>query len=205
MKPPSIRHPEILLQPPDELSASRRASILDHENRLLRARLEGRGRVEADPELHRRLAEATTENHRLNVELDEARRKLDHSRGQEAELRRRLQGQTQQVVNLGDRIAAMGQQLKGHDGRMQQLSRQIGEVQRLHHDAERRADVENELREAARRIELLESELAMSHSDLAQARADLGRLLLRLRSTPLIHLFRRWSGFRIIESRWGGR
>jgi chromosome segregation ATPase len=187
------------------LSASRRASVLDHENRLLRARLEGRGRIEADPELRRRLAAATSENERLRNELDQARRNLDHSRGQEAELRRRLQGQTRQVANLGDRLAAMGEQLKGHDGRMQQLSRQIGEVQRLHHDAGQRTDVENELREATRRIELLESELDTSRSELAQARSDLGRMLLRLRSTPLIHLFRRWSGFRVIEARWSGR
>lgn len=198
MKPPSTRHSDILQRPPDELSASRRASVLDHENRLLRARLEGKGRIEADPVLRRELQEATSENRRLSVELDRVGRNLDHSRRQEAELRRRLEGQNQQATNLANRVTTMAEQLKGQNGRIQELSREVGKMRGLGHGVDTQAEIGPEDLEVTERVEALEAELA-------QARSDLDRLLLRLRSTPLVHLFRRWQGFRVIESRWSDR
>lgn len=202
MKPPSKRHPDILLHPPDELSSSRMASVLVHENRLLRARLEGRGRIEADPVLRRRLEEVTADNQQVTAQLDRTRGELDRSRAEQAELRRRLQSQNQQLPNIVNRVTGLSEQLGRHNDRLQQLANEIDDVQRRRVAVEQRAALEAELKDTVRRVEDLDSELERTRSELAQARSDIGRLLLRLRSTPLIHLLRRSEGFRAIESRW---
>ena len=65
MKPPSKRHPDVLVQPPSALPSTGLTAVLVHENRLLRARLEGRGRIDVDPAVRQELETAIAENRRL--------------------------------------------------------------------------------------------------------------------------------------------
>lgn len=185
MKQPSKRHPDLLLRPPDGLSSVGLASVLAHENRLLRARLEGRGRIEVDPAIRRELDAATAENRRLTAELNRAINQLDRSREDQADLRRRLQQQNQQLPNVVNRVAGLTEQLDRQNERLRELTEQI------HDGGEQVVD--------------LQAELDRTGADLDQARRDLDRLLTRLRSTPLVLLLRRSAGFRAIESRWAAR
>ncbi|MDH4280373.1 MAG: hypothetical protein OEW83_20095 [Acidimicrobiia bacterium] len=198
MKPPSKRHPDVLVRPPDGLSSTGLASVLAHENRLLRARLEGRGRIEVDPAIRRELETATAENRRLTAELKRATAELDRGREAQTELRRRVQQQNQQLPNVVNRVAGLAEQVNRQNDRLAQLSEQV-------HAGAERAALARESSEAAGRIADLEAELDRTRSELAQARSDLDRLLTRLGSTPLVLLLRRTAGFRAIESRWAGR
>lgn len=198
MKRPSKRHSDVLARPPDGLEATALASVLGHENRLLRARLEGRGRMEADPALREELESTTSENRRLTAELERTRAELERSRSDVADLRRRLQQQNQQLPNVVNRMAGLTEQLNRQDDHLRQLTDEVRRVERS--DA-----LAVELRDATGRAADLEVELEQTRSELAQARTDLGRLLLRLRSTPLVLLLRRSKGFRAIEDRWGDR
>ncbi len=198
MKSPSTRHPDVLSRPPDELSASRMNSVLAHENRLLRARLEGRGRIEVDPAIRHELESTRAENRRLTAELQRTGAELDHSRRDQADLRRRLQNQNEQLPNVVNRVAGLSEQLSRQNDRLRQLTNEIS-------GAEERASLAGELSEAVGRVAELDAELDRTRTELAQARSDIGRLLLRLRSTPLVLLLRRSAGFRAIESRWDGQ
>lgn len=198
MKPPSRRHSDVLVRPPDGLPSAGLASVLAHENRLLRARLEGRGRIEADPVLRRELEAAATENRRLTDELNRAGAELDRSRHELVDLRRRLQQQNQQLPNVVNRMAGLSEQLNRQQDHLRQLADEI-------RGGEQRDALALQLSEANGRAADLEAKLEQTRSELAQARTDLGRLLLRLRSTPLVLLLRRSTGFRAIEERWGDR
>lgn len=198
MKPTSKRHPDLPSRSTGELSASRMASVLTHENRLLRARLEGRGRIEVDPALRQEHETTLAENRRLISELQRTKGELERSRQDQVELRRRLQSQNQQLPNVVNRVAGLSEQLNRQNDRLRQLTFEI-------RDAEERAGLGAELSAAVDRIGELESELERTRTELGQARTDIGRLLLRLRSTPLVLLLRRSAGFRAIESRWDGR
>lgn len=194
MKSPSKRHADVLVQPPDGLSSAGLASVLAHENRLLRARLEGRGRIEVDPAVQGDLEAAIAENKRLTAELDRATTQLDRSREDQADLRRRLQQQNQQLPNVVNRVSGLAEQLNRQNDRLEQLTDQI-----------RNSEERDMLAATIGRHAEIDAELDRTRSELAQARSDLDRLLTRLRSTPFVLLLRRSAGFRAIESRWGDR
>lgn len=196
MKQPAIRLPSVVVLDDDDEARSRLASILRHENQLLRARLEGKGRVEADPELRRRLKTAEAEIRQMNDRLAKANREA-------GDLRQRLQTQGGQLPNLVNRIGAMSDQLGRHNDRLTELNGKLSEFKK-HNQAEvQQSATEAELKAARGRIERLSGDLDLATSELVQARADLERLLTQLRSTPFVRLLRRSSRFRAIEARWG--
>ena len=176
------RTSDVVIRLLDELTDERAAAVLRHENRFLRARLEGRGRVEADPRLRAELDRAQSRIEELARRVGD----LTGQRDQLAERLRRLETEARAGQLLADRLT----------GFEQRLARQAETFERFEHSRR----IERDQRDARQAAAIDELEQRLEAADTA--RQDLVLLLRRIGTTPLRALLRRRAGYRAIEDRW---